>query len=442
MNFALLLSDVTATHRSAQSLVVVLIVIGGLAAVGMAGLAIPLVSGAASPVQPAAALPPPLPRITDTTKQPLLAFEQLRYIGAFRLPAGDTHGDTFASGGGPMAFNPDGTLYIGARSGRVAEMTIPEPLAETRISSLPVASFVQPFSDPAEGRLKEIIADGVNLSGLLVHRGRLYGSAVIYYDATNSQSRSHFSRPMKLGDRGASAMKRVGESGKTGFVAGYLAAVPPEWQSKLGGPAITGQCCVPIVSRTSWGPAAFAWNPADLDSKDEADVQPLVYYDSQHQTLGPWGGSNPTYGGTVEMGGLALIAGTRTALFVGRNGTGEFCYGNGTSDKSLVGTMGPDNEKYCYDPVFAAKSQHAYPYRYQMWAYDLSDWAAVKAGSKQPWQVKPYAVWPFELPFPEPHARIAGVAYDPARQRLYIAQYEADRDGYDYRPLIHVYQIS
>ncbi len=431
----------TATHRSAQSLLAVVILLSGLTALGMAGLAIPLAVPA--PVAAGTSQRSRILPITDPMKQPRLTFEQLRYVGAFRLPAGETHGDTFASGGGPLAFNQDGpSLFIGARSGRVAEITIPEPVASTDISAMPVASFVQPFSDPAEGHLQEITSDGVNLSGLLAHRGKLYGTAVIYYDATNSQSRSHFSRPLTLADRGASAMKRVGEPGRTGFVAGYLAAVPPEWQSRLGGPAITGQCCVPIVSRTSWGPAAFAWDPADLDTKNEADVQPLVYYDSEHQTLGPWSGSNPEYGATAEMGGVALIAGTRTALFVGRNGTGPFCYGNGTADKSLVGTVGPDNEKYCYDPVFAAKAQHAYPYRYQMWAYDLDDWAAVRAGSKKPWEVKPYAVWPFELPIEEPRARIAGVAYDAARQRLYIAQFEADRDGYDYRPLIHVYQVS
>jgi hypothetical protein len=425
----------TKTHRAAHSLLAVVVLLAGLIAMGMAGLAVPLVS---SPAQPRRVAP-----ITDPTKLPRLTFDQLRYQGAFRLPAGNTHGDTFASGGGPMTFNPQGpSLYIGARSGRVAELAIPEPVASTDVAALPVASFLQAFGDPAEGRLTEIAPDGVAISGLLVYRGRLYGSASIYYDANNSQSRSHFSRPLKLAEKGASAFARVGQSGRTGFVSGYMAIVPPEWQTKLGGPAITGQCCVPIVTRTSWGPAAFAWDPAELDAKGAANVTPLLYYDNEHQTLGPWSGSNPVYGGTVEMGGLAVIAGSRTALFVGRNGTGEFCYGNGTGDKSLVGTTGPDNEKYCYDPVNSSKSQHAYPYRYQIWAYDLEDWAAVRAGKKDPWEVKPYAVWPLELPIPEPHVRIAGIAYDPQRQRLYISQFEADRDGYDYRPVIHVYQVS
>ena len=52
----------------------------------------------------------------------------------------------------------------------------------------------------------------------------------------------------------------------------------------------------------------------------------------------------------------------------------------------------------CYDPTTSDKGSHAYPYRYQVWAYDLNDFAAVKAGTKQPWEVVPYGVWPLSLP--------------------------------------------
>lgn len=401
----------------------------------MAGLTLPFLA------KPAAQAGRVLP-VTDPTRLRRLEFSDLVYAGAFRLPATETNGDSFASGGGLLAFNPDGnTLYVSARSGRVAEVSVPAPVTTTDISALPFAEYRQPFADPAEGRISDIAAEGASLAGLLVYQRRLYGTGLIYYDANNTQTLSHFSRPLKLSERGGvGPVQRVGASGRTGFVAGYMALVPPEWQSRLGGPAITGQCCVPIVSRTSWGPAAFAWEPTDLDKREPVPATPLVYYDSSHQTLGPWNGSNPTYGGTIQMGGLALIGGTRTALFVGRNGTGPFCYGEGTGDKALDGTTAADGEKYCYDPAYSAKAQHAYPYRYQVWAYDLNDWASVRAGATDPWEVKPYGVWPFELPFPEPSTRIGGVAYDPSGRRLFISQFEADRDGYSYRALIHVFR--
>ena len=228
----------------------------------------------------------------------------------------------------------------------------------------------------------------------------------------------------------------------TGFVSGYMANVPAEWQPKLGGPAITGQCCLPIVWRTSWGPSAFAWNPQQLSSTSLVPATPLLYYPGGHHTLGHWDGSGPAYGGTTQINGVAIIAGTRTVLYFGRNGVGPFCYGNGTSDQSLVGTLGPDNEVYCYDPSSPAKGQHAYPYQYQIWAYDLNDLAAVKAGTKQPWDVVPYGVWPFALPTPEPMVRIGGIGYDSSRQIIYVSQLLADQDGYGYRPLIHALKIG
>ena len=169
---------------------------------------------------------------------------------------------------------------------------------------------------------------------------------------------------------------------------------------------------------------------------------PLLYYTLDHATLGPWEGSNPTYGATTQISGFVVVAGTRTVLYVGRNGLGPYCYGNGTSNQSLAGTYGPDGAMLCYDPAGSDKGSHAYPYRYQVWAYDLNDFAAVKAGTKQPWEVVPYGVWPLNFPTPEGTVRLSGVAYDAQRQLLYISQRGADPDGYASRPIIHVFQLN
>ncbi len=382
--------------------------------------------------------------ITDPTHLRRLAFEDLKYAGAFRMPAGVANGDSFASASGPIAFNPArNSLFAGSRLSRVAEVTIPTPLITTDINALPSAEYLQGFHDPTEGRIKEVATQGAALSGLLVHDGWLFGTGLIFYDANNTQTVSHFTRPITLAEPGASPMRSVWRKGRSGFVAGYMARVPPEWQSKLGGPAITGQCCVPIVGRTSWGPAAFAWDPTEFAQPKDKEINavPLVYYPAEHPTLGPWSGSNPTYGGTIQMGGVAVIDRTRTAVFVGRNGTGPYCYGIGVGDKSLTATKNDKGETLCYDPATSDKGQHAYPYRYQMWAYDLNEWAEVAAGKRDPWSVKPYGVWPFDLPFPEANTRINGVTFDPATRRLFVGQRSADRDGQSYRPLIHVFEV-
>jgi hypothetical protein len=416
-------------------------VMSGVAIAGLA-VALSLPDGAVATAQvdgPKRIEPirPPAPRPSER-----LSFEDLSYQGAFRVPE-ESNGESFSYGGQTLAYNPvSNSLFIGSLHGQVAEVSIPSPARTTDAASLPVASVVQGFRDPAEGRLRDIAADGVALSGLLVHDSRLYGAGVITYDASNSQRVSHFARPLDLTRAEVSRVHQIGETGKSGFVAGYMATVPTDMRAALGGPAVTGQCCLSIISRTSFGPGLFAFDPADLGRKDPVPAVPLVYYPQQHPTLGAWEGANDVFGGTTEVAGVALIDGTRTVLFAGRNGMGAFCYGEGISDEATAKRGGPNGEKFCYDPTSANKGQHAFPYRLQFWAYDVNDLAAVRAGHRDPWAVRPYAVWPFELPaIGDPYPRLGAVAYDAARRRLFMTQLYGDKDGYARRPLVHVFNV-
>jgi hypothetical protein len=104
-------------------------------------------------------------------------------------------------------------------------------------------------------------------------------------------------------------------------------------------------------------------------------------------------------------------------------------------------------EVQVYDPdAPGGPGPHAYPYRDTVWAYDAADFVAVKNGKKKPWQVDPYAVWPFELPITYNDAyrqpiigawRLSGVAYDAKTQRIFVAQYRADGDF----PLITILRL-
>lgn len=379
---------------------------------------------------------------SDPSTLPLIQFNDLHYIGAFRVPSQTSNGDTFEIGGHPVAYNPArNSLFMGSRLGKIAEISIPQPVNSADVTALPRASFLQGFYEPTEGRIAEVPGVGTAVDGILVYGNRLYGTASVYYDANNEQKVSHFSRSLTLNQASFAGWTRVWESGKSGFVSGDMALVPQEWQSALGGPAITGQYGTPIVWRTSWGPSAFAFDPTLVGSSAVPAV-PLVYYSSEHQTLGSWSGSNPTYGATTDKGGVAIIAGTRSLLFFGRNGTGPYCYGNGTGDQSLAGTIGPDGAHWCYDPTNAAKGPHAYPYQYQIWAYDLAELAAVKRGEKKPWDVRPYGVWPFSLPIAEASVRITGIGYDSATQTIYLSQMRAEKDGYANRPVVHVLRVG
>jgi hypothetical protein len=391
----------------------------------------------------------PLAKTAEQSAATLLQQKNLEYVGAFRVPNGffgSPNGFNF--GGAPLTYDlARNSLFVGGHpnDNMIAEISIPTPVNSAKLSDLPIAHVRQPFGDPTEGNANSLYMPGnaVMLGGLLVIQGKLYGTAYIYYDANNDQRVSHYSRSPKLNDASVTALQSVGDPGMTGFVSGYLAAVPDEWQPALGGQAITGQCCIPIVSRTSWGPDAFSWNPADLGSKKPVPDNALLYYTGDHSTLGPWEGSNPVFGATTQVGGLALIAGTRTALFFGSNGVGTFCYGPGTDNQQLAGRpVSGTTDTYCYDPTNFNKAQHAYPYNYQVWAYDLNDWAAVRAGQRQPWDIKPYVTWPIDLPTAGAFA-VGGVGYDPQRQLVYISQLQADPGNNEqFRPLIHVFHVS
>lgn len=97
----------------------------------------------------------------------LLSGDDFVYLGAFRLPGGETPPQTFAYGGNAMTFNPDGdpgnadaypgSLFVMGHDrmaygalpdgNQLAEVTIPEPAIEDDPAALPHASFLQGFQD-------------------------------------------------------------------------------------------------------------------------------------------------------------------------------------------------------------------------------------------------------------------------------------------------------
>jgi hypothetical protein len=145
----------------------------------------------------------------------------------------------------------------------------------------------------------------------------------------------------------------------------------------------------------------------------------------------------PIWGTTAKARGMCIPNGTRSLLFFGSSGDG---YGN----------YGSNNQTYSgqaiYDPANNAQSYHAYPYTGKIWAYDLADLAAVKAGTKGFNDVRPYAVMPFKLPKSSTLTGLTplGVTYDPSTRRIYMAVVMADAPtGYGYGlSVVHVYEVT
>jgi hypothetical protein len=379
---------------------------------------------------------------------PLLHAKSLVYEGAFRLPLPLplSAKDTFDYGGTALAYDPtrNGLFLVGhAWYQLTAEVSIPRPSPGPRLAGLLRARYLQRFTDATDGLIKRPSSCcGTDVGGQLVFDRRLYGSVYVYYDASDSQRASHWSRPSTSLTHGrARGLFTLGRQG-AGFVSGFMAAVPAVWRSSLGGGAITGNCCIPIISRTSFGPAAFAFDPARLtDPRKPAPDAPLFYYPQSHPTIGQWDGSwdpgrGRAFNGNTSITGVVFPTGTRTILFFGRQGTGPFCYGEPTSSRSLNGKPTRDGTTWCYDPDGGGKGPHGYPYQAEVWAYDAGDALAVRQHRKRPWQVEPYAVWRLRLPFGS--TQIGGAAYDPAHRLAYVSAQYADGSA----PVIAVFKVS
>jgi hypothetical protein len=370
------------------------------------------------------------------TSLPRVALNNLVYQGAFRVPQGLTDQSSFSYGGTAITFNPaNNSLFMTGHDSyqRSAEMSIPALVNNSSINNLNTATLLQLFADATDGKLNQINPSDPNwkkIGGHLVYSGELYVTGYSYYDGGGSQVLSHFVSGTNLSvSNDAQGPYQVGNW--AGIASGYMTTIPPEWRSLFGGPALTGNCCLSIISRTSLGPAASVFNPSDVGVKNPIPATPVVHYDINHPTLGTCDTSYAQYFNCVtQIRGLVFPGGTRSVLFFGRQGTGAWCYGTG-------GSSGGD----CYDPASIYKGGHAYPYVYQVWAYDANDLLSVKNGQKNPWDIRPYAVWKYNLPFEKSSDLhdVGGAAYDPATQRIYISQMCADTGC---NPIIHVFKVN
>ncbi len=360
---------------------------------------------------------------------PTLRQTDLDYIGAFRVPGGGSGDATFNYGGSGLTFNPEnGSLFlVGHDNGQeTAEITIPNIVNSSNLSDLSTASFLQSFRDATEGRLNQINPGDPNqqlIGGQLVHGGKLIVAGYSDYDGAGTQSKSHFSRPLSLSSSGQ-VRGPVAVGSDVHRTGAYMGTVPAEWQADFGGPVLTGNCCRSIIGHQSYGPAVSVFDPADIDSTNNVSANELLYYTSQNQ-LGPGQSSqNPYFNLTTRVAGVVFPQGTRSVLFLGSHGIGPYCYGEGDA---------------CGDSASPYKGTHAYPYVYQIWAYDANDLLDVKNGSRYGPDLLPYEIWNFNLPFEQDDLHyLGGVAYDQSSETIYVLQTRGDAK----LPVIHAFGIN
>jgi len=366
----------------------------------------------------------------------------MQYLGAFKVPGADADRPaTFSYGGTAIAYDPasNGLFMTGHNWYQLsAQISIPQLVNSSSVNDLNTAALLQPFADATDGKISDIDPDsgkgeGGLIGGMLVYNGKLITTAYTYYDGSGNAVASHFVSSLDLSNStDAQGPFKVGTV-NPGAVGGYMAAVPQDMQSLLGGPAVTGQCCIAIVSRSSFGAALFAFDPNTLGVQNPAPATALVYY-PQNQQPWIWGGafdpSTNLFNAVTTIKGVFIDDASQSVIFVGSQGLGTVCY----KDPPCT-----DGGGYGVVPGSGGGPSD---YVTGLWVYKASDLAKVKDGTLQPWQVRPSA-W-YQLDFPiSGYPRIGGVAYDPATGRLFISQMGPDRGtGYGSSPVVHVYQLN
>jgi len=351
---------------------------------------------------------------SDPTTQPRLQVGDITYLGFFNVPrpGQGSAANSFDYGGMGLALGADGaSLYYGGHvyNQSLGRVSIPSGFGGT-------ATLIQaPVSIPGD-----VGTGTTELAGALVWNNRLIVTKRIPYDNFGSGS-THAVGNLNIS--GFSSFYRMANLNSAQFANGYMGVIPPEWRPRLGGPAFAGNGVMSINSLCTNGPSFFVFNPDDVGVVTSIPSVPLMYYPLSNPLANPNAANDLFSRSDRYNAGIVFPSGTRSVLFIHRHG-----YGNPTYklDDGCGGISGEGGA----------------PYRRQVTAFDANDLLAVKNGTKQPYQVQPYAFW--TLPGPsESCAPFGGyangsycLAYDQATRRIYAVLDPGEQ------PRVHVWQVA
>ncbi|HBI15470.1 MAG TPA: hypothetical protein DDY20_08160 [Desulfobulbaceae bacterium] len=468
------------------------IVAAGLIALGFAGLC----EAASSkwilflPAILKKGITPPPPPPAGGLVQPA----DFTYLGAFRLPGGDTPPRTFAYGGNAMTYNPDrNSLFItghdrlawgGLPDGdQVAEVSIPTPAIAADPAALPQAAFIQNFQNPLAGRFTDM--DEIPKVGLqyLNHpaTGPLLHVAWGQHLQPDIPSHGWFSPTLATPN-----FKGTWYIGNQNLYStnGYMFDIPVAWADANASGRYLATGRMRDGGQGGMGPTLFAYRPwgssgaapapgtrlseTTLLLYENADSTPdIVRCMKGYQHPDEWeGGAWLT---TPSGKSAILFAGTKS------NGT-KYWYG-------YVNPAGPNlpcvdpyyNEEYttcrmangspcppadftgcCDEGAGTCVSYRGWwstRFDAQIILYDPADLARVARGELAPWQPQPYAALDIDshlyLVPPEwdvvnlgegvqRRYRIGDSAYDRSRGLLYVLEQLADGA----KPVVHVWRLE
>lgn len=441
----------------------------------------------------------------DIPEVDLLTAKDIEYLGSFRLPGNGERPDTFAYSGSAITFNPngdsngendgfEGSLFIMGHprlpygelpdGNKVAEVSIPVPVISKSIDSLNTASFIQEFSDIAEGfftSLEELPRtamqyfenpdDGVESIHLA------WGQH--FQEEPLTQIPSHASFSLDLLNPDLQGTWYIGNQSLYS-VNNYLLDIPVSWaDSYLDGFYLaTGR-----FRDGGWsgmGPSLFAYNPwidengSLAENGAHLEEKTLLLYEN---SLNSENIENCliNYQHPDEWEGAAWIttkSGKAAVLFAGTKGIGDkYWYGflnpenpqepcieeemlgqftlcrqsngNPCSQEDLNECANHTSERGWWSSSFSA----------QFLLYDPAELTRVAAGQIRPWEPQPYETFTLDsYLFLNPSGierdmlgageqrryRIGDITFDRTNSILYVLELFADGA----KPVVHVWKMN
>jgi len=425
------------------------------------------------------------------------------YVGAFRLPGGDTPPQTFAYGGNAMTFNPDGdpsngddfpgSLFITGHDrmaygdlpdgDQIAEVSIPTPGFSDSPSGLPEAAFLQDFHDVTAGyftELEEIPRVGLQYlnhpaTGPKLHLA--WGQHLQFDDVA-----SHAWVNATLGDPDLQGVWFIGNQDPY-RVNGYLFDIPIPWADAYTNGRYLATGRMRDGGQGGMGPALFAYRPwlpdgSPSPSGTHLEETTLLLYENAYNTevitrsLNGYQHPDAWEGGawitTQDGRGAVLFAGTKsngTKYWYGyRNAAGPQvpCVDAEVTDfttcRMADGSACPpeDFAGCCSDAAGTCISYRGWwstRFDAQFILYDPAELARVAAGEIESWEPQPYAAIDIDehLYLSPPEWDVIGLgAGDQRRMRIGAVAFDRD-NGYLYvlelyadeaKPVVHVWKIG
>lgn len=415
--------------------------------------------------------------LTAQTNLPLVEIGSLEYQGAFIIPPDDFGESSANYVAGTIEYNSaNNSIFLAGfrKHGSIAEFAIPELVNSTEVSELNTAIVLQDFKRILN-KTPDNNPQGIDvITGMKFFNNKLIVNTLEFYDAPadNTHTTVVVENPESIS---TSAINGYYEFEGAAHFSGWISSIPKEWQKLLGEGYLAGNSSkYPINARHSMGVSAFAFNPLSLNENPSGVIptttlldfklanpmyEDYSFYENANHNLIEVNGPTPP-GHTFEEADAVvgtnnmwteesnaiygfIIPGSRTYMTIGSSGG----HNSGIGYKATPYNQAVDPPKTCPGPCPYDSNDY---YNYY-WLWDVNDLIAIKNGTLNSFDARPYSFGEFDAPFqtdlfnniPEFHP-IVGGSFDSNSGLLYLTINDGApiNSQYHRNPVIAAYKIS